>query len=470
MRERFLINRQFMGAALLGCLMLQAGLCLSAEIGVPEKYRQLWSDPALVKRIDEGIEKNRKGDAGLRVVDEKGKPVAGAVVTVRHKRHDFLFGCNAFVLGQMDTPELNRKYEESFTRICNFATVPFYWQGTEPKKGVLRYQEGAEFMWRRPPPDRFIPFGKKYGLTLKAHPMLWHEHNPSWIPKDPEELKTLYRKRFKEIAGRYAQDIEIWEVTNESSGCHKTFPLYSDDRAYVEWAFKEAAPLFGDDNLLMINDFTKFNDQQAGKNYYFDQISKLLDQGARVQGIGVQFHIWFAPRLMERYLAAECFLPNNLLDTYESYAALNLPVYITEITVPTPQQDNGEELQAEVVENLYRLWFSVPNMKGVTYWNLGDSMAYNKENTAMAGLVDKEINPKKSYKVLDKLINQDWKTNLDGRSDANGQFAFRGFYGTYEVEVRVGNETKKHEIHLSAGDTKREFKLKQRSRNQTEPM
>ena len=316
-------------------------------------------------------------------------------------------------------------------------------------RGKPRYAEGCKFIWRRPPPDRFIPFAEKYDLTLKAHPMLWHIINPKWLPKDPEKLKALYRKRFKEITDRYRKDIKFWEVTNESSGCPANYPLYTKDKAYVGWAFKEVEPLLGDDNLIMINDYTKFNVIRADKNRYYKQIRKLIDHGAKIQGIGLQFHIWFAPRLMERHLAGEVHNPTLMLDTYDDFAKFKLPVYITEITVPTPKQSDGKELQARVVEDLYKLWFSAPNMAGITYWNLGDAMAYGGEDKAVGGLVDKDLNPKPSYQVLDRLINQTWQTKVNGKSDSNGQFKFRGFYGTYDVEIQVGNKIRKNRIHLA---------------------
>lgn len=433
---------------LLGC-GIGGGAPARAEL--PAAYRAAWDDPALVRRIDEGIERNRKGEVTLRVVDAAGKPVAGASLALRQTSHDFLFGCNAFVLGQLGTPERNRRYEELFTRICNFATVPIYWKGTEPRQGELRYQEGCEDIWRRPPVDRFIPFGKKYGLTLKAHPMLWHEHNPDWLPKDPEALKALYRKRFRELSGRYAKEIAIWEVTNESTGCHTTYPLFSEDRAYVAWALREAAPLFGAENRLMINDFTQFNERLPAENAYYKQLKGLLDQGARIQGIGLQFHLWFEPKLMERHLAGERYLPARLLEVYDAFAAFGRPLYITEITVPAPAGPGGEAAQADVLRNLYRLWFSAPAMAGVTYWNLGDSMAHDKENTAAAGLVDKEMNPKASYRALEELVTRTWRSRAEGVTGADGTLRFRGFYGAYEVAVTRGGKTQAVPLCLSKG-------------------
>jgi GH35 family endo-1,4-beta-xylanase len=413
--------------------------------GVLDTYRKLWSDPAVERRIAEGIERNRKGDAVITLVDAAGKPVSGAVVEVRHVRHEFLFGCNAFVLGQMG--ENNQKYEETFVRLFNFASVPFYWEGTEPTQGELRYTEAARDIWRRPPPDRFIAFGKKFGLTLKGHPLLWHGCNPAWLPKDPEELKKLYQKRFREIAERYAKDIRVWDVVNESQVCPKEYPLFSPGKEYVGWAFREACPLFQPENLMMINEVTAFNRGVGEENPYYRQVKQLIADGAAVEGIGFQFHL-FNGQALTGHLQGRAFPPAELLDVYDSFGDFDRPLFVTEITVPTTVED-GEAVQAEVIGNLYRLWFSAPRMAGITYWNLPDGTAYKDENKANAGLVDKDLRPKASYEALDRLINRDWRTNLTATTDAEGKIQFRGFFGKYSVRVQVGNASKEFEVDLS---------------------
>jgi hypothetical protein len=205
------------GLTALSLLGVFSAVAPSAQAGLPENYRIRWDDPAIEKRINDGIERNRKSDVVLTIVDAAGKPVADAEVQITQTSHEFLFGCNIFVLGQMK--EKNQAYEDAFLKLFNFATVPFYWAGTEPERDKLRLTKGSSYFWRRPPPDRIVAFGRKHGLTLKGHPLLWHAHNPNWIPKDPDELKRLYLKRFKELADRYAKDIPIWDGVNESLVC-----------------------------------------------------------------------------------------------------------------------------------------------------------------------------------------------------------------------------------------------------------
>ena len=430
----------------LGIAIILTLPCTKAGAQVPQSYRKLWNDPAVAQRIERNIEKYRKGDTTIKIVRQDGQAVGEASVEVRQQTHAFLFGCNAFVLGQLDTPEKNRKYEEAFVRLFNFATVPLYWEGTEPTQGELRYAEGSRDMWRRPPPDRFLPFAARHGLTLKGHPLVWHAYNPPWLPKDADALRNLYKKRIAEIAGRYANDIKIWDVVNESLCSSKSYPLYTPDRGYVAWAFREAAARFRPDNLLMINEVTFSNCSAGEANPYYRQVKQLLAEGVGVKGIGFQFHFFSADDL-QKGLASRGYLPQNLLNVYDSFADFNLPLFVTEITIPTPP-GNSQAAQAELVGNFYRLWFSAPQMAGITWWNLGDGTAVKGENKALGGLIDERFEPKDSYRTLDRLINQQWKTRLSAKTDSEGVVRFRGFYGKYAVQVSAGGKTQEFEIDL----------------------
>lgn len=397
-----------------------------------QRYQSRWQRPEITERIAEGIEKYRKQDLTVRVVNAQGEPIPDMRVQVVQQTHAFLFGCNAFVLGQLGSEEKNRRYEEAFAHLFNFATVPFYWSGTEPTQGQLRYAEGAPEIWRRPPPDRFLPWAEKYDITLKGHPLLWHAHNPSWLPKDPEALKALYRKRFREIAERYAGKIKVWDVVNESLVCPPSFPLFTENRDYVRWAFQEVAPLFPEDTVLMINEVTFFNTPPQVIRYR-DQIRGLLAAGATVRGIGLQFH-YFRRAALENYIRSENSDPAKLLEGYQLICELGLPVYITEITIPSAGEQ-GEEIQAELVRNLYRLWFSVPRMAGITWWNLADGTAVEGENEAQGGLMTQDFKPKLAYRELERLIHHEWKTCTEGQTDRNGTYRTRGFCGRYLVRV-----------------------------------
>ncbi|MFH1922151.1 MAG: endo-1,4-beta-xylanase [Planctomycetota bacterium] len=429
-----------------------------AGAGLPDNYLKRWEDPAVQKRIEDGIEKNRKSDVLLQIVNPDGRPVAGADVRITQNSHEFLFGCNIFVLGQMK--ERNKAYEDAFLKLFNFATASFYWDDLEPEQGKPRFAEGSPYIWRRPPPDRVVAFGKKHGLTLKGHPLLWHSraHNPQWMTKDPNELKRLYRNRFKEIADRYAKDIPIWDGVNESLVCSSEYPLFSaenrDHPPYVPWAFTEEQKVFRPENLLMINDVTTFNWPANETNRFYRQCARLLDDGVAIEGIGFQFH-FFNRKSLDGYIGGDRCDPGTLLDTYEMFAKFGLPLWVTEITIGSAGED-GPEIQRRVVRDTYRLWFASPNMAGITWWNLGDGTAYGNEGVAGGGLTDHDLQPKPAYKALDQLINHDWKTNLEAESDAKGNVNFRGFHGTYEVEVAAHGKTKKFRLSVGSSGAAKE--------------
>ena len=283
---------------------------------------------------------------------------------------------------------------------------------------------------------------------------MWHAYNPPWLPKEADELRGLYRKRFREIADRFGGKIPIWDVVNESLVCAKTYPLLTPDRDYVRWAFVEATPLFPDNTTLMINEVTTFNFTAAEKNAYFAQVKSLLAKGAKIKGIGLQYHFFRRAALDGLLTDANKCNPGKLLDLYERFGEFDLPLFITEITIPSAGE-GGDELQAEVVRDHYRLWFAAPKMAGITWWNLGDGTAVKGENEAKGGLLDGDLNPKPTYRELDRLINQQWKTRLTLKTDAEGRASFRGFHGKYSLRVTAGGLTREVPLELKSGGANR---------------
>jgi hypothetical protein len=148
-----------------------------------------------------------------------------------------------------------------------------------------------------------------------------------------------------------------------------------------------------------------------------------------------------------------------MLDVYEQFGQFNLPLFVTEITSPSAGE-GGEELQAEVVRDHYRLWFGTPMMAGVTWWNLGDGTAVKGENEAKGGLMDEELKPKAAYRALDELINHRWKTHATAKTDERGACGFRGFYGKYKVKVAAEGQTQEFEVDLAKDGLARQLVLK----------
>jgi endo-1,4-beta-xylanase len=416
-------------------------------IAQEQLYNQIWNDPKVVDRINSDIEKFRKGDAVIEIVGKYGKPVENALIEVHQKSHEFLFGCNLFVLGQLETPELNHKYEAAFANLFNFATIPFYWRELEPQPGKPRFKEGSEYMWRRPPPDQLVKWCKAHNITPKGHALMYAKTKfmPDWTEqKNPDIFLKQARKHMTGIARRYKNDIAIWDVANEEMPRIRNLDQWHKvPQDYLSWCFQEAGHLFPKEVKLLYNDGTMQVHNDTGE--YESLIKGLIQKGLRIEGMGIQFHTGV------NIFSGNMMPPNKLFDVYEQLGKMNLPLYITEITIPGTGE-KGPERQAVAVANLYRLWFSTQHMAGITWWNLGDGTAYMDENKALGGLIDKEMEPKPAYKALDRLINYEWKTNLKTKTDASGKVAFRGFHGKYLIQVTVNGEKKEFPFELKSGE------------------
>ena len=122
-----------------------------------------------------------------------------------------------------------------------------------------------------------------------------------------------------------------------------------------------------------------------------------------------------------------------------------------------PRAVSVEAIQAEILKNMYSIWFSHPAMEAAIYWNLVDGYAAfakqgdmtNGENYFHGGLLHFDMSPKPAYLELDRLINHEWRTNeeLDGASEVT----FRGFHGDYEGVATVGGKSVPIAFHIGKG-------------------
>ena len=153
------------------------------------------------ERITGGIEQHRKGNAEICVKDKNGNIVPGVKISVKQKSHEFKFGANLFMLDEFENEEKNELYKKYFAQTFNMATLPFYWDSTEPEKGKTRYAKESEKLYRRPPIDLCVEFCEKHCIEPREHALAYENFFPSWL-KDASvtEIKLALENRFKEIS------------------------------------------------------------------------------------------------------------------------------------------------------------------------------------------------------------------------------------------------------------------------------
>jgi len=371
-------------------------------------------------RAEESIEKNRKSDAVVKVVDKDRKGVAGAQVSVEMVRHEFLFGSNIFQFDRLVKDEENARYKELFKGLLNYATVGFYWRLYEPEKGKPMYDYT----------DKVVGWCQENGIRMKGHPLLWDvpEGVPTWSKKQP--AAKLQKARVTEIVQRYAKKIEFWEVVNESAH----YPNLPIDEPY-KWA-RKADPWAH----LIVNDYYVLFD---GCPDFFALLKRAIADNVPFDGIGIQAH---DP-------ATERFNLDYVWKVLTQYASLGKRLHIAEFTpLSGGEEMTGSEVkgkwseatQAEYAVKFYTVCFAHPAMMGITWWDLMDGHAFREGG----GMVRKDLTPKPAYEALKELIHNKWKTKTTGTSDGEGRFGFRGFRGEYVAKVSVGGKVTEQKFRV----------------------
>jgi len=419
------------------------------------------------KRVSEGIEKYRKGNGKIRVIDKKGAPLQNAEIKLKQKTHEFRFGANLFMLDELETEEKNEAYKKYFSELFNMATLPFYWDMLEPERGKPRYTKDSPKIYRRPSPDLCIEFCEKNGIEPREHALAYDHFFPKWLyGASTDEVKRELERRYCEISERYADKIPTIEVTNEMEWETGKTSFY-DEPDYVEWCFKLAEKYFPN-NQLCINEHTRsaWIDKCRATDKYYAYIEANILKDARIDAIGMQYHL-FNKRENEYENTRVTLNPQSLYKHMDLYARFNKPLQITEVTVPAYSWEReDEEIQAQLIENLYSVWFSHPSVEQIVYWNVVDGYAHvwdpdpekirasqgdmkMGENYYHGGLLRFDLSPKPAYFKIKELLQKRWHTETELITDENGYADFRGFYGDYKVEIIRNGKTVIKEVALS---------------------
>jgi endo-1,4-beta-xylanase len=393
----------------------------------------------LMKEAEENIEKYRKGDVMIQFLDKQtGKPITNTRVEIRQKTHDFLFGCIIFDLIRNENPYRQDLFKERFSRIFNLAVFPFYWPGYENTQGMPGWENMLPV----------IDWCKVNGITTKGHPLVWacSSGAPAWLRKyNTAETEELLKTRVINIVSAFEDKIELWDVVNEPVNVKTWRNKIKNMDDPNDWGVEDPIDEIADyvENALLwanqanpkatllINEYRTIADPNV-RQRYFELLTELKERKAPFAHVGIQGH---EPR-------QEWFNPEETWKTFDLYSDLGYTLHITEFH---PQSSGVEitggwrtgkwtpETQKEFTEQFVKLCFGHPAVASINWWGFSDRNIW----LPGGGLVDEEYRPKPVYEMLDKLINETWRTNLEQNSGPDGKVDFRGFYGKYEVSFTM---------------------------------
>jgi len=397
-------------------------------------------DTAAIAQAALDIEKYRKGDVNLKIVDSSGNHLKDLTVDYQQTKNSFLFGINeaTFVNENNIGNTRNIKIWDLIKEAgFNLSTFRIRWSETETSQGV--YELGN---WR-------TYFLQKYNLTgygagdirfITSSAEYAPEQLPDYFANAAfDEMKKMLYTHFYNVVRAYAKDIKIWTVLSE--------PMYANDlhltaEQYIELtkegcrAIKDADPTA----KLMIIIFNAGAEIPGVNQYEF--MKKVIDAKIDFDIIGIELYY-------------NCYLHGNpnprrtltgMVELLDNWAAFGKEIWVEEISVSSSAAEGSEgywsspwseDLQAEYIKTAYTLFFSRPEVKCISYWDMSDHTTF----IDYGGFLNSQDKPKKSYLVLKNLF-QSWKTNGTGITNENGEISFRGFGGDYEINVTDRNTGK----------------------------
>ncbi|MFT4153204.1 endo-1,4-beta-xylanase [Parafilimonas sp.] len=411
------------------------------------------ADRSWVKAANDRIEKYRKADLNIKVIDKNGKPVSNASVTIHQESSAFIFGsavASKWLLSQNADGEKYRDIVKShYNEVVLENDLKWNAWNNNPKSSANMQRTLKALHWLN---DNNI---KVRGHYLAWAPIKSFSYYGSSLTQqqydNPAEYKTQLLDHIRDIITQTKGLITEWDAINHIVTTHQEgqinipfsskkmlLPDYVGNDIYsqVFRVAREAAPdetLFVNEQILPSDVTQSFNDT------YFQKIKELQTQGLKVGGIGFMGHF------------KNTTLPsiNNLHGIFEQFARLNIPIKVTEFDVRFGNKNQAYKqsaaelnLQAQFTEDFLRLAFSEPAVTGVVMWGFWEGSDWYPS----AALYNKDWSVKPNGESWDKLVLHEWRTNLTANTNENGQVNASGFLGNYTVSVKTsdGKEIKKN--------------------------
>ncbi len=289
----------------------------------------------------------------------------------------------------------------------------------------------------------------------KVYAKLSEDEIAALVPSYIKAMNDFYEARVRAIGERYGDRVDSWDVVNESATDFDKFgrravrgkafdkshygPMPAD---YAFKAFQWSQKYLSPQAWLNINDYNM--------GPFFEQIDDLVKNGARIDVVGSQMHLFNPAESLNiaRGEGPAHLRPEAVAKLFRTLAQAKRPIHLSEITITAPDTSaRGQMVQAIILRNLYRAWFSVELMNGITWWNVVDDCATVGE-PSLSGLFTRDMRPKAAYHALNDLVNCEWKTRTTVKA-AGGKIAFRGFRGKYRLtwtDAKGATQTKLIEV------------------------
>ncbi len=377
------------------------------------------------------IDRLRKRDLEINVIDSSGQPVSGASVSVRQKQHQWRFG--TFVSGKLleNSPD-GKRYKKEILKRYNFVTLPAYLANWGWRDEVIRtsYFELADW-------------AQKNGLPARGHLLVypgWTATPEEWFKIPKPELKEKMAAHIPEATAAFAaRGVTEWDVANELRFNREFMGEIGGVKVAAEW-FKmarkhnPAGKLYLNETVILPNR----GDTEAEQKILEDQFKLLVDEGAPIDGIGLQGHF-----------GDEFTSPKRLMEILDRIGKLDRDIMITEFDM----SNQDKRAQGEFVRDFYTVCFSHPKVKGVVQWGFWEGEMWKPSGH----LLTKDWEETPGSKAYNDLVFDKWWTQESALTDALGKSTVRAFQGIQTVTITHKNYQWTNDIVL--GDENQQLQV-----------
>lgn len=376
------------------------------------------------------INKHRKVNLKINVVDTQNNPINDATIEIKLVRHHFKFGA------VVDKDFLDSKYTDSYKKtLKTYFNSSGFENALKPKRRFSDTENKAE---------KVMQWLKTNDFSVRGHALVWE--NPRNMRNDEKKVyfnknttKATKEKKLFKLCGRHFKhaipkwDVICWDVLNEPIGNHHINDLTTTN-TFAYW-FKLADKIRKQHNKPNLKLFINENrvisgttpDTYKRPKLYRDIIQGIIDQGAPIEGIGMQ------SRIKHSFVS-----PEDMYNKLKSFEGFNLPIHATEFEVrDTNKKTYTEEERKQIIEQFMLIYVSHPLVEGIWHWTFFD----NKKGRKPWALFNYDGTPTVSGEQWLQTMKTDFNTHEKLTSDSNGNVDLRAFKGDYKITITHNNST-----------------------------
>jgi endo-1,4-beta-xylanase len=392
-------------------------------------YKGREPDAAWRKQAAAEIEKNRKADISVQVVDSTGTPIEDAKVHIKMLRHAFGFGSAvvARALGvNTDDAQTIREYFREFGSVEDIRTYRktvkslFNKATLENDLKIVAWNEGkANRGWgyRKEWTNRAIDWLNEHDIKVRGHWLacgMLDDYPPEILRRQRSYVRAYLfasmRERIAAVGGR----IKEWDAINHIAAIGENLQtFFGSPDIYVD-IMKESRKL-APGASLWVNEGSILADGRC-RDPYEKVIRYLISRDAAPDGIGFMGH----------FDRVSLTPPDELLEVFDRFAGIIPRLQVTELDV-----DVGDDvqLQADYLRDAMTVAFSHRACEGIVLWGFWEPGIYRPS----AELYRRDWSLKPAGAMWQDLVFRQWWTDVQGATDHGGMWKQRGFVGNYEI-------------------------------------